>query len=291
MKIGLIDVDSHNFPNLPLMKISAWHKGKGDFVEFAKPFNHYDILYKSKVFTFSEEKQFFVDANKIIKGGSGYKDFSIYLPEEIENITPDYQLYDCKHAYGFLTRGCIRKCSFCIVHKKEGGIKPAQDIEEFLGNKQTAILLDNNVLACSWGLKQIEKIVDLKIKVDFNQGLDFRLIDNETSKLLSKVKWLHPVRLACDNVKDLPALLKTVNLLRKNNVTPKTYHVYMIVTNDIESAIIRAETMKKNKLDPFAQPYRSFDGGFCITKEQKAFCRWVNHKAIFKTVDWKDYKK
>ena len=119
MKIGLLDTDGHNFPNLALMKISAHHKGRGDKVEFATMFEHYDILYKSKVFTFTPDNEYCYNADKVIQGGTGY-DYSITLTEEIDSMTPDYGLYNCEHAYGFLTRGCPRGCKFCIVGEKEG---------------------------------------------------------------------------------------------------------------------------------------------------------------------------
>ncbi len=149
MKIGLIDVDSHNYPNLPLMKLSAWHKAKGDSVEWYSPIisGHCDIVYMSKVFSFSTDYEFCIDADKIVKGGSGYairlvdgkevydKSADIDLPDEIEHIYPDYSLYPemtRDTAYGFLTRGCPRGCEFCHVANKEGkcSVKVA-DLSEF----------------------------------------------------------------------------------------------------------------------------------------------------------------
>lgn len=147
MRIGLIDVDSHNFPNLPLMKISAWHKQQGDSVEWYNPLIHnigepLDIVYLSKVFSFSEDYKYGINAKKIVKGGSGYcislvdgkevydKSIDKDLPYEIEHIYPDYSLYP-KHtencAYGFLTRGCPRGCGFCHVAAKE-----AASVREYL---------------------------------------------------------------------------------------------------------------------------------------------------------------
>jgi radical SAM superfamily enzyme YgiQ (UPF0313 family) len=124
MKIGLIDVDGHNFPNLALMKISAWHKAKGDTVEWCLPIDHYDIVYQSKVFdeTYSPDIEWMPMADKVIKGGTGYG-LDNKLPDEIEHIYPDYSLYPeltKDTAYGFLTRGCPRGCKFCIVASKEG---------------------------------------------------------------------------------------------------------------------------------------------------------------------------
>ena len=289
-KIGLIDIDGHNFPNLALMKLSAFHKQKGDNVEFVT-IGDYDKTYMSKVFTFSPEFiNGFGNYGEVVRGGTGFNRTNT-LTDEIEHIMPDYSLYKTDKAYGFLTRGCPNKCQWCIVPKKEGLIKGNADITEFWNGQKEAVLLDNNVLASDFGLKQIEKIIDLGIKIDFNQGLDARLIaDNEDiAKLLSRVKWSKPLRMACDQKSQMKHIEKATKLLRKYNTTPKNYFIYLLV-KDIEDAYERALFLKDLKLDPFAQPYRDFESNILPTKEQKMFARWVNHKAIFKTIDWKDYK-
>lgn len=129
MKIGLIDVDGHNFPNLPLMKLSAWHKRQEDTVEWYDPLTAWrsplDRVYMSKVFQYTPDYQHPVCAQEIIRGGTGYY-YPVggnTLPNEVEHIYPDYSLYPelCRNtAYGFLTRGCPRGCGFCIVGQKEG---------------------------------------------------------------------------------------------------------------------------------------------------------------------------
>ena len=290
MKIGLVDVDSRNFPNLALMKISSYHKQKGDSVEFAAMFENYEIIYKSKIFSFSNDNNYRYRADEVIKGGTGY-DYRTILPSEIDLVVPDYSLYNCIHAYGFLTRGCTNKCDFCIVPQKEGYIRAYADIEDFIENKKSAIIMDNNILASEHGLHQIEKIVKLGIKIDVNQGLDARLINNEIAKLLSKVKWLKPIRLACDSLSAVPIVNKAVGLLRKYNVKPSRYFCYVLVRDDIEDALQRVEFLKAIKVDPFAQAYRCPLNTLPITKEQKDFCRWVNHKAIFSTVSYMDYNR
>lgn len=125
MNIGLIAVDS-DFPNLALMKISQYHKNNGDAVEWYTPFNEYDIVYMSKIFSFTPDyNQWITNAKHIRKGGTGY-DLHITLPEEMEYVKPDYSIYphiDNKTAYGFLTRGCPNKCKWCVVPRKEGGGK------------------------------------------------------------------------------------------------------------------------------------------------------------------------
>lgn len=288
MKIGLLDIDGHNYPNLALMKLSKHHRNIGDSVEWVNHFEEYDIVYKSKVFTFSNDCQTVIQAKQIISGGTGY-DCTITLPHEIDRLCPDYSLYPkFPHAYGFLTRGCPNHCGWCVVPKKEGNIKRYMDIEEFLDGRKTAILMDNNVLAHEWGLKQIEKIVRLGIKIDFNQGLDARLITDSIAHLLSKVKWLKPLRMACDSKLQIPYIQMATELLRKYHTTPSNYFVYVLV-KDIDDALYRVEFLRNLHLDPFAQPYRDFINNR-VDKELRRFSRWVNHKATFKTVKWSDYK-
>lgn len=288
MNIGLLDIDGHNFPNLALMKISAYHKKQSDNVEWVDYFRHYDKVYKSKVFTYSQDDLFIVNSEEIIKGGTGY-DCKVILPDEIDKIQPDYNIYpNLKSAYGFLTRGCPNKCEWCIVPKKEGNIKPYNEIEEIIQDKKSVILMDNNVLASEFGIKQIEKIIKLKIKVDFNQGLDARLIDRPMANLLSKVKWLTSLRMSCDSDFMLNKVKQATKNLRDAGCKPERYFVYVLVT-DIKSALNRITELDSIKLDPFAQPFIDFSGKNNVTKEQKRFARWVNHKAVFRTVKYENY--
>ena len=207
-KIGLIDVDG-KMPNLALMKLSAWHKQQGDSVELTMPVlaAGYDKVYMSKVFTWSDMPCLPDNAEV---GGTGY-DLHKTLPDEIEHLCPDYSLYNMDYSMGFLTRGCIRKCEFCFVPEKEGNIRSAAYLTEFLRHDR-AVLLDNNVLAHHHGIDQIKLIAETGIKVDFNQGLDARLIDDGIAKLLAKVKWLKPIRLACDNTAMMEPVKKAVEL-------------------------------------------------------------------------------
>lgn len=151
MKIGLIDVDGHSgFPNLALMRLSAYHKRRGDEVEWWDGLTHYDRVYMSKVFTFTPDMDTVINADEVITGGTGYKDYGS-LPPEIEATAPDYSIYPkFKQAIGFLTRGCIRNCPWCIVPRKEGGIHAAATWEEIKRpDSREIVFLDNNVLALS----------------------------------------------------------------------------------------------------------------------------------------------
>ena len=290
MKIGLIDVDGHNFPNLALMKLSAYHKIVGDSVEWALMWGKYDKVFKSKVFTFTPDESHHINADTIFIGGTGYNN-NIDLIEEIEHIYPDYSLYGVERAYGFLTRGCPNKCSWCIVPDKEGYIRSNADITEFWRGQRSAVLMDNNILASEHGLGQIDKLINLGIKVDFNQGLDASIIANnpEIAELLSRLKWDSPLRMACDTDSAIEPVLRATELLRKYNTIPSNYFIYLLV-KDVDSALDRANILKKNNLDPFAQPYIDFRNNIIPTSEQKRFARWVNHKAIFNSVEYKDYR-
>lgn len=292
MKIGLIDVDGYNFPNLALMKISNYHKLIGDNVEWYSGFNYYDKVYMSKVFTFTPDYNFFIQADEVIKGGTGYK---LYNDLFCETINPDYNLYpinnkwyDGKTSYGFITRGCIRKCSWCVVPHKEGNIRPSMDIEDILNGNKKAILLDNNILSCDYGLLQIEKIIKLGCKVDFNQGLDCRLVTNEVAKMLSKVKWIKYIRFSLDSKEQFEPLIKAIAKLNKNGISNSKIFTYVLLQK-FKDSYNRINQCKKLGINPFAQPYRDFTPNQIIPQWQRDMARWCNHKALLKSIDFKEY--
>ncbi|GHT06372.1 hypothetical protein AGMMS49525_14580 [Bacteroidia bacterium] len=287
MKIGLIDVDGHRFPNLALMKLANYHRQQGDTVEWVNYLEHYDKVYQSKVFTFTPDIKTIVQADEIIQGGTGYKLYDDLLCDDTE---PDYSIYpQYSAAYGFLTRGCVRNCSWCIVPKKEGNIRAYRDIETVLQNRKTAILMDNNVLASTHGLQQLEKIADLKCKVDFNQGLDSRLVTDEIAKLLSKIKWMRFIRFACDTTSAVSPLLSALEKLKKYGIKNYRIFVYLLV-KDVTEANERCKILKKLGVNTFAQTYRDYDNNILPTEEQKRFAWYVNQKMVFKATEWEDYK-
>lgn len=298
--IGLHDSDAGKiaeFPNLVLMKLSAHHKKKGDKVEWFTPMKAemYNAIYVSKVFTYTKRDKmhpYLENLDTAIFGGSGYKMYDVSLSEEVEHICPDYSLYGLTElSFGFLTRGCPNKCSWCIVPTKEGKIRGHADIKEFARTRDI-ILMDNNPLACDWGLQQIEKMAKMDLKIDFNQGLDARIIakDKSIARLLASCKWLRPVRLACDTQSQMKHVEKAVMNLREAGCTPKTYFCY-VLTKDIDDALERVEFLRKLKVDPYAQPFRDFDGIVPITREQKKFARWCNEKKFFKAMSWEQFKE
>ena len=288
MRVGLIDVDSHNFPNLALMKISAWHKAQGDDVEWWNGFKEYDRVYMSKVFTFSPDMDTVIHAKEIIRGGTGYKDYGS-LPPEIEATYPDYSIYPkWKPAIGFLTRGCIRNCPWCVVPRKEGKIRPAATWQEIKrSDSREIVFMDNNVLACDHGLKQIEDMGGKPVWVDFNQGLDARLITPEVAKLLARLHWIRFVRMSCDTRAMLPVVINAAQNMVEAGISRSRFWCYVLV-QDVQEAHEIVIGLDSHGITPFAQPYRDYDGGE-PTVEQKHFARWVNCKQLFKSCSWAEY--
>jgi hypothetical protein len=289
MLVGLHDSDETDFPNYALMKISAWHKAQGDTVEWWNPLLTYDRVYSSKVFTFTPENPYLPE--NTVKGGTGY---GIYdeLPQEIDDMFPDYSIYpNVDYAIGFLTRGCIRKCPWCVVPKKEGKIRPYRTWQEIKRpDSRDIVFMDNNVLACPHGIEQMKDMIGKDVRIDFNQGLDARLITPEIADILSRLKWIRQIRMSCDTDQMLDVCLTAINRLKNCGVKPYRVFVYLLV-QDIESAERRAIALRDVGADAFAQPYRDFTTNTEPSIELKKFARWVNHKAIFKTVErFADYK-
>lgn len=295
MNIGLIAVDS-DYPNLALMKISAWHKSQGDLVEWYNPFDQYDIVYMSKIFSFTPDYgQWITNAKHIRKGGTGY-DLHSVLPEEMEFVVPDYSLYpsiDNKTAYGFLTRGCPNKCKWCVVPRKEGNIRPYMDVNDVAVDGRTnLVLMDNNVLACDYGLEQIQKIIDRGYRVDFNQALDARLVTDDIAKLLAKVRWIDVIRFGCDTPRQIEECEEAMNMIDSYRKNPAQYLMYTMIGNDFDEALNRLshwKTFKRVRI--VAQPFRDVDNPHQIVPQwQKDMARWAMRREIYTTCDFKDYE-
>lgn len=307
MKIGLIDIDHSRFPNIALMKISAYHKEQGDSVEWYTPFEHYNKVYVSKVFSFSEDWREPINADEVIRGGSGYaitlqNGKEIYdvskdmpLPYEIEHICPDYSLYPMytqDTAYGFLTRGCPRACSFCHVAAKEGvrAYKVA-DLGEFWGGQKSIVLCDPNILACKDWKELLQQLIDSKARVDFNQGLDIRLMTEEKAKMLSQVK-IKEIHFAWDRYEDKELVLPRFEMYAKysNLVHGHNAIVYTLVNFDttIEQDLERIYTLRQMGYWAYVMIYDK-EHAAPIYKD---LARWVNNRFIFaKCEKFEDYKQ
>ena len=302
MKIGLVDVDRRSvrgkrmgktldFPNLALMKISAWHKARGDEVEWHFGLTHYDRVYMSKVFTFSPDYPIWPDADEVIQGGTGYGKYED-LPQEIDDMYPDYSIYpDFPSAVGFLTRGCIRNCPWCVVPRKEGRIRPYRTWQEVARpDSNEIIFLDNNILASEYGLDQVRQLSETRYKIDFNQGLDARLITPEVAQILARVHWLRFLHTACDTSEMIPVLERAVGYLRDAGLKPYKILCYNLV-RDVDEGYDRVMKMRALGINPYVQPYRDFETNSPPTQQQKDLARWVNNKFVFKSCTWEEYQK
>lgn len=264
MQIGLYDVDSHNYPNLPLMKISAWHKAQGDNVEFVLPIKHYDKIYVSKVFgnEYSTFDNPYLQADEIVFGGTGFaitvedgkevyhKDRDKALPYDIEHIYPDYSLYPeltKDTAFGFLTRGCCNNCDFCIVSKKEGMCsQKVADLSEFWRGQKNLDLLDANLLACKDRMDLLQQLADSKANVDFTQGLDARFITEEVARALIKIK-IKMVHFAFDFMKNEKQIIQGLRTFKEvSGISDNKAVVYMLTNfnTKVEEDLYRVQLIK-----------------------------------------------
>ncbi|NDV83424.1 radical SAM protein [Bacteroides sp. 51] len=290
MNIGLLAVDS-NYPNLALMKISTYHKSIGDSVEWYNSLCTYDKVYMAKVFNFTPDYGYYINADQVEIGGTGY-DISKSLPEEIERMVPDYDLYKVDHnlAYGFLTRGCPNHCKWCVVPMKEGGITSYMDIEEVSAGRKKIILMDNNILASDYGLQQIEKIITMGLRVDFNQGLDARLVTDDIAQLLAKVKWIKRIRFGCDTPGQIAEVERAATLIDKYGFKGE-YFLYCILMEFKESFHrVNYWKGKSRRFVPHSQPYRDYKNPHQVVPQwQKDLAHWSNRKELYMSCDFRNF--
>lgn len=318
MRIGLIDVDGHNFPNLPLMKLSAWHKQQGDSVEWYEPLIHgspnqpLDRVYMSKVFSeeYTPDYPYYVNAEETIKGGSGYcislrdgkevfdKSKDIELPYEVENIYPDYSIYYDKipevrnTAYGFLTRGCPRGCSFCHVADKEGKCSvKVSDLNMFWNGQKNIVLLDPNITACRDWKGLFQQLIDSGAWIDFSQGLDIRMMTEKKAEMLMQMK-IKNIHFAWDKYEDKEIVVpKFKEFKERTGLDKRKLTVYILTNFDTthEQDLDRVYTLRGLGYRPYVMVYnkKSLPQGHITRRLQ----RWVNMRAVFETIPkFEDYK-
>jgi hypothetical protein len=307
MKIGLYDVDSHNFPNLPLMKISAWHKSQGDEVEWWFPMMHYDKVYVSKVFgdEYSQMDMTAISADEIVFGGTGFaitvengkevyhKDRDKDLPYEIEHIYPDYSLYPeltKDKAYGFLTRGCPNNCGFCPISEKEGMCShKVADLSEWWNGQKEIVLLDPNLLACKDRVSLLQQLIDSGATVDFTPGLDARFVTPKIAEMLKKVK-IKYVHFAFDFMKNEKRIIEGLKTFKKiTNISTDKAIVYMLTNYDtnIEEDMYRLKAIKECGYLPDVRIYRKSSlPQHHILRDMQ---RWCNNRFLYKSTDFLDY--
>lgn len=301
MKIGLIDVDnfekkSSPFPNVALMKIAAWHRLRGDDVDWWWGFDMYDRVYMSKVFdeTYTNDISDPINAHEIVKGGTGYS-MGGELPAEIEHIYPDYSIYPTltkDTAYGFLTRGCPRGCHFCIVAEKEGRCsRKVADLGEWWNGQKNIVLMDPNLLACREHKSLLRQLIETEALVDMNQGIDCRFLTNENIDLINKIK-LKNIHFAWDYMREEKAVLRGLEMY-KEMATRKiagAYGTVYVLTNydtTMEENLYRIYKLMDMGYDPYVMVFDKPKA----PKEIRRLQRWCNNRKIFKTVPrFYDYK-
>lgn len=298
MKVGLIDVDGHNFPNLPLMKLSAYHKQQGDSVEWYKPTisGHMDTVYLSKVFSFTPDYLYPIDADIVHMGGTGYaihleegkevfdRTQDRNLPDEIEHIYPDYSIYNTDKAYGFLTRGCPRGCTFCHVASKEGqkSYKVA-DLDEFWQGQKDIVLLDPNMFASEDWQDLADQLVQSKATIEFNQGIDIRTMTEPKMDYLRRLK-TSMIHFAWDRYEDKDTIIPKLEAFKhKDNMRHVSVYVLCNYDTTIEQDLERIYTLRAMQYSPYVMLYDkdNIPKGHIYRKLQ----RYANNRYVFWSCD------
>ena len=283
MNIGLIDVDSHNFPNLALMKISSWHKQRGDRVEWWNGLMHYDRVYKSKIFTetYSQDVEYCIMADEIIKGGTGY-DLKNTLPDEIEHSYPDYDLYNIKdRAYGFLTRGCPRHCPFCIVSEKEGNVHTVADLDEFWRGQKEIMLMDSNITASKDCERLFRDLAQTGSLINFEGGLDVRFMTEEKASLINDMR-VSMIHFAWDNYEmETYEQLKRIRPLLKHDGRDIGVYVLTNFNTTHVQDLERIYKLKELDLTPYVMIYDKPNA----PQKTRHLQRWCNNRIIFRSCE------
>ena len=294
MNIGLVDVDGHNFPNLALMRISSWHKTQGDTVSWWWGWEHYDLVYMSKVFSFTPDFPDPVNADKIIRGGTGYairledgrevydKSADEDLAPDIEECRPDYSIYpQYDFAVSMTSRGCPRSCPFCVVSPKYGReSKKVADLDRFYDGQKEIVVLDPNIIACREKRDLLAQYRDCGAYVDFSQGLDIRLINDADLEDLNRMK-VRRLHLAWDNPEDELADKFRVFAEAIRIKDPRKMTVYCLVNfnTTIEQDLYRIYKLVELGYTPFVMIYDKEHAG----REIKRLARWCNNNWIRKS--------
>lgn len=298
MKVLLVDADSI-IPNIPLMKISSWHKEKGDSVTLVKaniPYypnrkkqvfavpEGYDKVYCSVIFDGNKE---FIRGESIVFGGTGV-DLNNTLPEEVERQKLDYSLYpENDTSYGFISRGCIRNCFFCKVPKKEGWIRRVSDIDSIVHHRKVKFL-DNNILALPEHKEVLRELIHKRIHCQFNQGLDIRLLDAENARLLSLMNYLGEYIFAFDSWAYRGIIEEKLQLLSWAKPYKLKFFVYIHPDMPLSDTVNRIMWLKQRQCLPYIMRDIS-----CWDSAHREFyidlASYCNQVAMFKKLSFQDY--
>lgn len=283
MRVSLVDIDS-KIPNLALMKISAYHKSLGDVVglNLESP----DHTYISVVFPKNRDKV--VESPNTTIGGTGWRIDSV-LPHHIEYMKPDYDLYPSEYSQGFTTRGCIRKCGFCFVPKKEGALTVVQHPEKFHDERfDTCMIMDNNLLGAGyeWTQEVVRWFSDNNIKIR-EHGLDIRLLDEKFAALLAELPLTQSgLHFAWDNTGGEDAVVRGIKLLEEYGFNLRrhiSFYVLVGYNTTHEYDLYRCKRLKEMGCNAYVMRYHKND------KWLNALARWANARQLFWPLEFEDY--
>lgn len=288
MRIGLIDVDGHNFPNFALMRLSAWHKARGDSVEWCGDlYWDFDRVYKSKIFTFTPDNHRAFPC-EVIKGGTGYDIRSRLDPEVEQSLLMDYTLYpQYDFSIQFFSRGCIRHCPFCLVHDKEGGIHPVEPVQLNPRGKHIEVL-DNNFFANPEWMSAVNYLLASGQRVNLH-GVDIRILTEEHAYWLNRLPLYKSIHIAWD----LPHIDLTERLREVlKYIKPYKLMCYILVgfNSTIEQDMYRIERCRELGIKPFVMPYRDFDNNLPPSQYARDLAQYVNKPQVFKSCTFAEFK-
>lgn len=289
-KVLLVNVDS-KIPNLALMKLSAWYKSQGSEVGFNV--NDPDLIIASVIFKRNRSMalgvaRMYPDA-KFQIGGTGY-DLKAELPSDVERIAPDYSIYpDLTYSMGFTTRGCIRRCHFCVVPQKEGGLVRWQHPRLFHDPSfKEIMLLDNNWLADKeWFMETSDWIIERGLKVH-EHGMDIRLVDDQLAEQLARIQWAGPLHFAYDSEAITADVERGIDCLIRAGIDLRQdvrFYVYVDSDQEYESGVRRCRWLKDHNTTPFVM----FNIDKPRTERIKHLQRWANKPWIFWSCDIEQY--
>lgn len=287
MRVKLVDVDS-KIHNLALMQISAYHKSLGDSVGF-------DVVNPDKVYVscvFSKNagiargiKTLYPEA-EIDIGGTGVS-LTHTIPEPAQKIYPDYDLYHLDYSLGFTTRGCIRRCPFCVVPEKEGKIHRWQHVSEFHNPKFRKVhLLDNNMYADKeWFFENTDYVLEHNLQLSVTQGFDIRILTPEIAERLRQIRFGHILTFAFDNVSDEKAVLRGMGILKDAGFTPRNIQFYVLTgfNTSFEDDIHRVNLIRENGFCAFVMQYKK-------TQLSRMLARYANRRWVYWSVPFDEYK-
>jgi len=290
VKIGLIDGDNTPFPNLALMKISAYHKRNGDTVEFLNYWDSYDKVYISKVFTFTRDplRGNAIMCDDIVAGGTGYN-LKTKLPEDMEYISPDYGLYSgYDFALGFLSRGCPRKCAFCVVSEKEGKSHVVANINSFWKGQKHIKLLDPNILACKEWKSLFQQLIDTRDMIDFSQGLDIRLMNKKKIRMLLQMR-IKRIHFAYDEMRERRVIERKLKEFRQETGWERKKVGVYVLTNfntTLKEDLYRIQFIRNLNFQPYVMLYDKKN----TTRVTRELSSWCNNP-MFCRVEFRDWLK